>query len=143
MEISFTVPGEPVGKGRPRVTRRGAFTPDKTRHYERLVRYIYTEKYGEFSFPAGDPLVLVVNAYFAIPKSANKKKHALMVAGTLRPTKTPDFDNIGKIVSDGLQGVAYPNDSQIVTGVVHKFYSAEPRVEVILMEDEHIEEVKT
>ena len=135
MEISFTVPGEPVGKGRPRVTRRGAYTPDRTRNYERLIRDIYTKKYGGFSFPAGDPLVLVVNAFLAIPKSVSKKTHAQMVSGTLRPTKRPDFDNIGKIVADALQKLAYPDDSQIVTGVVHKFYSAEPRVEVIVMED--------
>lgn len=37
--ISFSVPGEPVGKGRPRFTRTGhPYTPGKTGSYESLVR---------------------------------------------------------------------------------------------------------
>ena len=40
--ISFTIPGSPVGKGRPRVSVRGgyahAYTPEKTRTYEARVR---------------------------------------------------------------------------------------------------------
>lgn len=39
--VMFTVPGEPVGKGRPRIGRVGAharmFTPAKTANYEGLI----------------------------------------------------------------------------------------------------------
>lgn len=38
MKIEFTVPGIPVGKGRPRFTKDGhAHTPGKTREYENKV----------------------------------------------------------------------------------------------------------
>ena len=41
--VSFTVPGSPVGKGRPRIGRVGAhsrmFTPHKTAAYEGLVAH--------------------------------------------------------------------------------------------------------
>ena len=37
--LRFTVPGKPVGKARPRFTRRGfAYTPEKTVRYEAAVR---------------------------------------------------------------------------------------------------------
>lgn len=42
--ISFSVPGEPAGKGRPRFTRTGhPYTPGKTESYESLVRLAYGE----------------------------------------------------------------------------------------------------
>ena len=40
--VTFTVPGTPVGKGRPKFARRGnftvAYTPEKTASYENLVK---------------------------------------------------------------------------------------------------------
>lgn len=36
--VVVNIPGQPVPKGRPRFTRGGfAYTPDKTRKYEKLV----------------------------------------------------------------------------------------------------------
>lgn len=32
--IEFTIPCAAIGKGRPRVTRHGTYTPQKTRDYE-------------------------------------------------------------------------------------------------------------
>ncbi|UGA38203.1 RusA family crossover junction endodeoxyribonuclease [Chromobacterium haemolyticum] len=42
MNISFFVPGAPVGKGRPKVSSRGGkfarmYTPEKTANYESLI----------------------------------------------------------------------------------------------------------
>lgn len=34
----FTIPGKPVGKERPRVTRKGAYTPQTTKAYEAAVK---------------------------------------------------------------------------------------------------------
>ena len=51
-----------------------------------------------------------------------------------KPVKKPDVDNILKIVMDGLNGIAYPDDKQITDAHVKKRYSSEPRVEVVLME---------
>lgn len=52
----------------------------------------------------------------------------------IRPTKKPDWDNIGKIVTDALNGVAYHDDAQIVDAQVRKFYSKDPRVEIIIQD---------
>ena len=54
--------------------------------------------------------------------------------GIIRPTKKPDLDNIAKAVLDSLNGIAYKDDSQIVSMVVSKKYSNRPRVEITLKE---------
>lgn len=127
--ISFSVPGEPVGKGRPRFTRTGhPYTPGKTESYESLVRLAYGE--CGMVFPKGVPVRVRITACFSIPKSVSKKKRAMMIAGDIVPTKKPDFDNIQKIICDALNGVAYHDDSQIVKADIEKVYSTTPHVEV-------------
>lgn len=44
----------------------------------------------------------------------------------------PDWDNIGKIVCDSLNLVAYHDDSAVVDAQVRKFYSETPRVDVMI-----------
>ncbi len=73
-----------------------------------------------------------VTAYMPIPKSASKKRHELMLSGAIRPTVKPDWDNIGKLVADALNGVAYDDDKCIVDAQVRKFYSETPRTVVVL-----------
>ena len=42
--MKFTIPGEPTGKGRPRMTRTGhTYTPEKTVNYEALVKMAYKQ----------------------------------------------------------------------------------------------------
>lgn len=57
-----------------------------------------------------------------------------MLAGQEQPTKKPDWDNIGKIICDALNGIAYADDSQIVLGQMVKKYSDNPRTDVRLWE---------
>ena len=130
--IKLTIPGEPCAKQRPRLGKGYTYTPQKTVNYETLVRELYILQ--NFRQKLEGELVMTVRAYFTIPKSASKKKAADMVAGRIRPTKRPDWDNVGKIISDALNGLAYHDDSQIVSATVEKWYSTEPRVEVELRE---------
>lgn len=143
--VSFMVPGEPVAKGRPRFSVRkskdgGAYvsvrTPDKTVIYENQVKLEYRDQTGGFKFPDDAMLEIEIEAYFSIPKSTSKKKRAAMMDGTVRPTKKPDIDNVLKAVADSLNGIAYRDDSQIVSATVNKFYDAAPRliVTISLME---------
>ena len=59
-----------------------------------------------------------------------KKKIELMEKGEIRPTIKPDLDNCVKIVADSLNGIAYKDDSQIVSVVADKYYSDTPRLEL-------------
>jgi Holliday junction resolvase RusA-like endonuclease len=128
--IAFTVLGEPVGKARPIVTRFATYTPQATVLYENLVKTEYRRQCGDRRFPDGQPLRMEVGAYYQIPASASKKKREQMQEGTVRPMKKPDWDNVGKIISDALNGLAYRDDVQIVECRITKLYAGRPRVSV-------------
>ena len=135
MEIKFTVPGVPVGKGRPRFTRTGhTYTPEKTAAYEEKVRLCWKAQTGSV-FSGGIPLKASIIAYFHIPKSASKKKAAAM-EGTFH-TSRPDADNVAKAILDALNGHAYPDDSAVQIDRCWKVYTnGAPRVEVEIREAE-------
>lgn len=132
MEVRFTILGEPKGKARPRFCRNTghAITPKDTVNYETLVHMEYVEQCKEARFPDDAMLDMRIKAFYSIPKSKSKKVKALMIDGTIRPTKKPDMDNVIKIIADALNQVAYRDDTQIVDCQCRKFYSENPRVEV-------------
>ena len=136
MKVTFTVLGEPQGKGRPRFSRIGnhtiARTPEKTVLYENLIKTEYQRQCGQIRFLDNSPLRMVINAYYSIPASASKKKQEQMAAHDIRPTKKPDCDNIFKVVADSLNQIAYHDDVQIVEAKVNKYYSRTPYVEIII-----------
>lgn len=133
--IEFTVDGIPVGKGRPRFTRTGhCYTPAKTVAYENLVKLAYTAAvFGTQTIRLANkytgPVLLSIRAYFPIPKSWKKVERVNAMLDTVRYIGKPDWDNIGKIVSDALNGLAWKDDSQ-VDGMVTRYYSPKPRLEV-------------
>jgi Holliday junction resolvase RusA-like endonuclease len=129
MKVAFIIPGEPKGKQRPRVMKTGiTYTPKETVSYENLIKFIYSQLPEPKKFEG--PVNMWVKAYFSIPKSSSKTKAYDMKMGSIRPIKKPDWDNIGKIISDALNTMAYHDDSQVVDCEVQKFYSDNPRVEV-------------
>lgn len=132
---SFTVPGEPQGKARPRAVKQGGrmniYTPQKTKDYERGIAIAYrTQCNGMFS----GAVQVEIHAYYEIPKSASRKRALDMVSDKERPTKKPDGDNIAKAVCDALNGLAYKDDSQVVDLTVRKYYSKFPHVQVFISE---------
>ena len=129
----FTIPGEPVGKGRPRVTVRGGhahgYTPAKTAQYERAVRQAYNlSYYGADALTT--PVELQITAYMPIPESWPRSKKAAALAEVIKPTVKPDGSNILKCIEDALNGLAYQDDKQIVKGTFKKLYGAWPHVDV-------------
>ena len=134
--IKFSVPGQPFGKQRPKFSRAGqyvkTYTPGETVSYENLVKLMYSNAAKGRMFPEGAMLDVRIIAYYEIPKSTSKKKRREMLEHRLRPTKKPDWDNVGKIVCDSLNKVAYHDDSAVVDAQVRKFYSENPRVDVTI-----------
>lgn len=134
--ISFSIPGAPFGKQRPRVVHNGSFskayTPKETVSYENLIKVMYQQAAKGQMFPEGSMLDVRIIAYYEIPKSTSKKKQKQMLEHKIRPTKKPDWDNIGKIVCDSLNKIAYHDDSAVVDAQVRKFYSENPRVDVTI-----------
>jgi len=130
--INLTIEGEPKGKARPRVCKNGiAFTPKATVNYENYVKELYILN----KLPKLQGYIKAkITAYYSIPKSASKVKKAEMKHEIIRPTKKPDLDNVAKIILDSLNGIAYKDDSQVVSLQVDKYYSNDPRVELELEE---------
>ena len=136
--MRFRVPGEPVGKARPRVVQRNgrthAFTPAKTAVYEDAVRAECLRQCRGGGYFHGEPLRMTLKCYFRAPKSDTKTVRARKLSGEIRPTKKPDADNLAKCVCDALNGMAYTDDSQIVELIVEKHYSTIPHVDVEITE---------
>ncbi|WP_458457514.1 RusA family crossover junction endodeoxyribonuclease [Pseudobutyrivibrio sp.] len=130
--LNFTIPGEPKGKARPIVTKRGqAFTPKGTVLYENLVRTCFTEAYPDHVPHQGEVHAYIV-ARFPIPKSFSKKKREQALNEYIAPLKKPDADNITKCILDSLNGIAYVDDSHVSYVCIEKAYGEIPRVEVQL-----------
>lgn len=130
MRGAFAIPGEPRGKQRVRVTKTGiAYTPKDTVYYENLIVQVFRGTFPDW-VPTDKAIAMEFTVVMAIPKSASKKNRQLMIEGKIRPTKCPDWDNFGKIVSDALNQLLYRDDRQVVDGHVRKFYGEVPGINV-------------
>ena len=134
MAVRFVIPGEPKGKGRPRMsTRTGiAYTPKETLSYENLVKWVYQESVCGPKLEG--EIEAKITCFYSIPKSMTKRNRQLIEEGKLHPTKKPDLDNVAKIILDSLNNIAFHDDSQIVKLEIEKHYSDNPRVEVYICE---------
>ena len=103
--------GKIRGKARPRICRGHAFTPKDTVQYEKLVRECYKQQDGRYL--EGSVRALII-AYYKIPKSYSKKRVQAIRDGLEKPRKKPDADNIGKIILDSLNGIAYIADFRVI-----------------------------
>lgn len=104
---NFIVIMQPVGKERPYVTKRGTFTPEKTRRAEAHIAKTYRDKYPLLK-PIMGPVAVDIAIYGTLPKSCSSKVAEANYA------KRPDIDNIAKTVLDALNGVAYKDDAYVV-----------------------------
>ena len=135
MKYEFEVPGKITGKGRPRVntTTAIAYTPNKTKEYEELVKQYFIIKNRGVK-PLEGRISVAIKAYFGIPKNASKKQREEMLNNNISPVKKPDIDNIAKIILDALNKLAFNDDNQIIKLSIEKVYSEEEKVSVLIEE---------
>jgi len=129
--VVFKVEGRPQPKERPRVTKYGTYTPQKTLNYEKAVAYAYKAKSGGMIFDT--PVRVDITAFFKIPKNVKKSERAGF-ENEPYPHR-PDLDNIAKSICDGLNGVAYTDDKLITTLIVKKIYGEWEGVAVIVSDE--------
>lgn len=131
--ISFTVPAVPVAQPRAKATAMNG----KPRMYEAKkshpihdfkasVRQAFSEAHQ--GPPLDGPVLMTCEFYFPLLKK--------MRGDITKPKATkPDWDNLGKAVSDALNKLAYHDDGQIVQCVIRKSFTSrhhQPRVCVVL-----------
>lgn len=109
--ISFNFPVNPVAKGRPRFSGGRAYTPQKTRDFEKLINIMAKVQHkGE---PLKGALSVVIVFFIKKPKSVKREY----------PTVKPDVDNLCKSALDSLNGIAFDDDSQIIEINASKKYN--------------------
>lgn len=138
--MRFTIMQEPVAKGRPRITKSGhAYTPTNTLKAELDIKNQIIRQMGERGYEIISDKMLPLQAYYKFirsrPKSLPKKY--------ICPVQKPDLSNLLKTVEDAMNGIVYPDDSQIVATVMTKEYGYPPRIEVLIEECEiKLEDIK-
>ena len=134
--IEIFIPGTPQGKGRARSARlpNGKtihYTPEKTRTYEGVIASLAMEAMGGRP-PLEGPVGLTLIIEMPIPASWPGWKREMAAAQKIAPTTKPDADNVEKAVKDGLNGIAWRDDCQVVSVVKDKLYGEVPGVGVIV-----------
>lgn len=133
--LSFLIPGDPRGKGRPRFSSGKGFvrtyTDDRTAAYENLAALAAKDALdGRAPFDVAVSVYL--RAQYRIPKSTSKALRARMLDGEVQPTKLPDLDNVLKAVLDGCNRVAFTDDALVTSIRAVKVYSESPGVFVTI-----------
>lgn len=130
VEVTVTVPGDPVPKARARVVNGRAFTPAKTVTGENQVQAAWVAATGGRRAPHDGPVVLHLDFHFTIPASWSKKRRQAVSDGSVPHRSRPDLDNLAKLVMDGLNGLAWTDDAQIAHLTATKRYADSGRTVV-------------
>lgn len=133
MTLSFSLPGTPKGKGRPRFYNGRAVTPAETRAYEDAIAWAAKAAGAK---PLPNPCTVQVVAVFPIPASWPKWKRLEAIAGRVRHTSSPDGDNCLKAALDGCNGICWKDDAQVYDMGVRKVYGQTPELRVSITYDD-------
>lgn len=130
--VEFQLQIQPIGKARPRLGKRGVYTPQKTVDYEAQIASAAMKAVGNQK-PITGPVRLDLACVFAMPKSWTKKKRAEML---YRPhAQKPDFDNVQKAIADGgLNNIVIEDDAQIAEARYRAVWGEAPHISVIVEE---------
>jgi Holliday junction resolvase RusA-like endonuclease len=120
-DFTLTIPMEPIGKGRPRMTRRGvAFTPAETRHAEAEMKWWLLKAIEGRETPVfKGPLRVTVTFVFRRKDSVRRLHHTIK----------PDIDNCIKAM-DAFNGLLWEDDAQIVEISAAKVYGDQGAIEL-------------
>lgn len=78
------------------------------------------------------PCEITINTYSPTPSYFNRVDTFLAELGLHRPIAKPDWDNIEKKYSDMFNHNIWLDDTLVIDGHIHKYYSILPRLEIDL-----------
>lgn len=107
-EVTITIPGKPFAWRRARSHGKIRFKDKATEQHEAALQAIALR---EVQKPFEGPIRITVSAFFMVPASWSQKKRAAHIWRA--HTQKPDLSNIVKHLEDGLNRIAWVDDSQI------------------------------
>lgn len=112
--MRLTYPGDPVSKGRPRVTPHGTYTPEKTKTAEETLGWALK---------------------LAWKKQPSTSDFMVGMEFHTKGKRRRDLDNLMKLVLDAGNSIVWADDSQVVElhGYLYR-ESPNPRTEIIVKE---------
>lgn len=117
--VTFEIPGKPQAKQSMRVARIGGairtYQPQEVLNYHGRVATFARLAIKE---PLEGAVRLSLQVVVMTPASWSKKRKAVLNRAVVRP----DVDNVCKALMDGLNGVAWIDDKQVVELNVNKAY---------------------
>lgn len=140
VKYKFVFPIAPVAQARPRASRTKfgvrMYDPVRVKQFKLDLGMLARQQWHQE--PLQGPLKVTLEFYRGMQKSLSKKEQALRLSGAHRPIVKPDLSNYIKSFEDGLNGLIWADDNEIVEMVARKYYSDHPRIEVeieVLEED--------
>lgn len=138
---SVSIDGEPMAKGRPRVTSTHTYTPKRTRTAQKRIVQAFQDQLGDeegWPFELSCPVLVVCRFWHHRPKRLQRRKDP--AEEILKETK-PDLDNLVKLVKDALNDSGYwADDKHNCSFFAEKMYCAKeglPRttIDIYILED--------
>lgn len=135
------IEGEPMAKGRPRVTSTHAYTPKRTKQAQKKIVQVFQDLLGDeegWPFELSCPVMIVCRFWHKRPQRLLRKKDPFEEI----PKETkPDLDNLVKLAKDAINDCGYwADDKHNCTFIAEKMYCAkeeEPRttIDIYILED--------
>ena len=133
--LTVRLPVEPWAQERPRLTTIGgharAYDPTRSRAWKNMARgFFHAAMIGRPLFVG--PLEVVIVAVSVCPPSQHRKRTPQPRRWNTSPRL--DWDNVGKIVCDSMQGVVFLNDGQVAKGSVERWIGAQEEAPSVTVE---------
>ena len=127
---TYTMYVLPKATPRPRTTSKGNFfyvkgAADNKKYFN---KHIMKSDWDIITTPT----IFDCKCYFPTPTNLSQVDKILAEMGYIRNISMPDFDNLAKTYTDMLKAILLYYDRLIIGGIVDKYYSIKPRVEVTI-----------
>jgi len=124
-----------VAKQRSRTSRNGHhYTPKQTIDFEQKVTDSWIAKYGGLTLRT--PIAIEIKFFIKRPKShygTGRNSNKLKPTAPRYCVKKPDNDNVEKSIWDGLNKIAYTDDSMVYKNKTTKYWCGKDVQEFILI----------
>ncbi len=131
-QLFFTFNIEPTPQLRPRASARGGrvrvYDPPKVHQFKNLLHDLALAQYKRP--PLMGALEVDLIFYRPVQRSLSKTERSRRLSNQSKPVVKPDVDNYVKATLDGLTGVLWHDDSQIIKIIGEKKYSDHPKITV-------------